>query len=272
MGQISTLPLLDTLQDTSPITGNTAKVKVLQELSTLLAGGTIPRILDIGCVGPSPMQFWEQLLGRFAFQLVGVDVWGIEEATMILAQRGWEGQVSLRHGSGYSLNTLFEPESFDWVVATQVLEHVAQLPMFMNQVATALKPGGMAWFTLDSAHWRSRYDLREPVRLLKNVAKRGLSMFGNERHFDLPWHDHEVASACRAAGLEVMDVRYYNLAPLKFLHNRLVPDERKNQFMRMWFEMEEFINDVGPVRAKARHLFLGIFVHVRKSEVERQEG
>jgi hypothetical protein len=40
--------------------------------------------------------------------------------------------------------------------------------------------------------------------------------------------------------------------------------EKRNAFMRLWFELEEFINDEIAVRDKVKNYFLGIYVHVRK--------
>jgi SAM-dependent methyltransferase len=248
------------------LTGNVAKVKVLHRLYRLISDGSTPSILDIGCVGPQPLEFWEPLLAgnEFSFHLTGVDIDGIETAQNIVAQRGWTDRVTLRQGSGYCLSDLFEPRSFNVVIATQVLEHLAQLSLCMQQVATVLTPAGEGFFTTDSAHWRSRFDLREPVRLVKNVTKKGLGVFGNERHYDLPWFDYEVAAACKQAGLGVIECRYYNLSPLKFIHNHVVPPERKNAFMRLWFELEEFLNEEAVAREKLRHFFLVLYLHVRK--------
>jgi 2-polyprenyl-3-methyl-5-hydroxy-6-metoxy-1,4-benzoquinol methylase len=248
------------------ITGNMAKVKVLHKLLALISSGARLSILDIGCVGPQPLEFWEPLLVHHGsrFHLSGVDVDGIELAREVAARRDWTSGLTLREGSAYNLTDLFTPQSFDVVVATQVLEHIAQIRRFMQQVVTVLKPGGEAFFTADSAHWQSRFDLRDPVRLAKNVAKKGLALLGNERHYDLPWLDDEVAATCKQVGLDVLEARYYNLSPLKFVHNHVVPLCRKNDFLRLWFELEEFLNEDESVTAKVKRLFMGLYIHVRK--------
>jgi cyclopropane fatty-acyl-phospholipid synthase-like methyltransferase len=248
------------------VTGNAAKAKVQQELWRLLSMHANLRILDVGCVGLAPLEFWEPLLGRYSFHLTGVDVRGVERAERIVRERGWEKQVTLLEGSGYRLKAIFTAGSFDVVVATQVLEHVARLPSFLEQVAAVLRRNGEVFLTGDSAHWQSRYDRRMPVRMIKNVVKKGLSLLGYEYHYDLPWSDREVVIACQRAGLDVVACRYYNLAPLKFLHNRIVTEERKNVLLRAWLELEELLNDDDAVRGQARHLFMGIYVHARRPE------
>jgi hypothetical protein len=172
--------------------------------------------------------------------------------------------VTLHTGSGYRLTSLFRPESFRVAVATQVLEHTARLSLFLEQVATVLVPGGEAFFTVDSAHWQSRFDPRDPVRFGKNLIKKGLSLLGRERHYDLPWFDHEVAEACQDAGFEILECRYYNLAPLKFIHNHVVTPNRKNTFVQLWFELEEFLNEEKSIYGKVKHLFLGLYFRARK--------
>ncbi len=225
-------------------------------------------MLDIGCVGPTPFQFWEPLLStNDNFHLTGIDVQGIEQAREIVIKRNWQNRVDLLEGSGYTLTKLFAKESFDVVVATQVLEHVARLPEFINQVAVILKSSGNAFFTLDSAHWRARYDLRYPVRLAKNVIKKGWSLLGNESHYDLPWSDYEVINACQQAGLQSIECRYYNLQPIKLLHNRIILPKQRNELMKFWFDFEEWLNESEQVRTMGRHLFLGIYIHIRKSEI-----
>jgi 2-polyprenyl-3-methyl-5-hydroxy-6-metoxy-1,4-benzoquinol methylase len=176
--------------------GNVAKVKVIHELQRLIANRSATSILDIGIVGPQPLEFWEPLLEGYPsqFHLTGIDVWGIDKARRVVEQHGWEEQVTLQQGSGYTLQEIFDPESFDLIIAMQVLENIAQLPRFIQQVATVMRSGGQGFFAIDSAHYQSRFDVKDPVRMAKNLVKKCLGLLGNERHYDLPWLDHEVVS------------------------------------------------------------------------------
>ena len=263
---MSKKPSSEIFADSCVLTGNVAKVKVLEKLHDHIANASGVEILDIGCIGPQPLAFWEPLLIRTdaRFRLTGIDVDGIEKAREMVARRGWTSSVTLLQGTGYDLENLFKAHSFDIVVATQVLEHVARIIPFMRQIETVLKPGGEAFFTLDSGHWQPRFGIQDPVRLAKNIVKKSLGSLGNERHYDLPWLDREVIGACNEAGLEVVDCRYFNLPPLKWIHNHLMPAEKKNAFMRLWLELEEFINDDAAVRDKVKNYFLVIYLQVRK--------
>ena len=246
------------------IGGNTAKLRVLIELRRRLSGTGGLRILDVGCVGLQPLQFWESLLDRHDFQLTGVDVSGIDRARSVVLDRGWQSKVTLVEGSGYEMAALVETESFDIVVATQVLEHVAHLTKFLQQVAAVLRREGEAFFTVDSAHWRRRFEWRQPVRAAKDIVKKTLSLVGHERHYDLPWYDSEIVGACDRVGLAVRACRYYNIVPLKWVHNRFLAEEAKNQFLEQWFQLEEFLNDVHPGAREAREFFAGLYVQARK--------
>lgn len=249
------------------VTGNVAKVKVLHELHALMFTGSAGSILDIGCVGPKPFEFWEPLLTTCGdhFHLTGIDRLGIEKAQEVVQSHGWEGRVILRQANGYNLSKIFERESFSVVTSIQVLEHIARLPLFMKQIAHIVKPTGDIYLTVDSAHYKSRFDPRNPVRLVKNLIKKSLSLMGNEKHYDLPWYDYEVRHACNQVGLEIVECRYYNIPILKLIHNHIVPPNQKNAFIQLWFELEEVLNDEKCFGERVKNLFSGLYFHVRKS-------
>ena len=247
------------------VTGNVAKARTIEELHHIIDAHPDVDVLDVGVVGLRPLEFWEPLLLTHAsLQVTGVDVAGIERAQVVADQRGWGDRISLLEGNGYFLADLFPPASFDVLVATQVLEHVHSLPLFMRQVWAILRSGGRAFFTVDSAHFLSRFDPHHPLRLAKNLVKKGLALVGHERHYDLPWLDREVASAAEGAGLEVEVCNYYNLAPLKLIHNHLVPTGDKNAVLHSWLKLEEALNEVKSVHAGGRQLFSGLYLEILK--------
>jgi hypothetical protein len=146
----------------------------------------------------------------------------------------------------------------------EVLEHIVQLPRFTQQVATVMRSGAQGFFAIDSAHYQARFDIKAPIRLAKNLAKKSLSLLGYERHYDLPWLDLEVVNTCERAGLKVVECRYYNLHPIKFIHNHFIPNDQKNAFMKLRFDLEEFINEMETVSERIKYLFMGLYVHVAK--------
>jgi hypothetical protein len=60
----------------------------------------------------------------------------------------------------------------------------------------------------------------------------------------------ESRSWISVVSVEVVECRYHNLPPLKWIHNHLLPAEKKNAFMDVWFKLEELINDDNVVREK----------------------
>lgn len=241
------------------IGGNLAKVRVLQELDLLIEQGA-REILDVGCAGLQPLQFWEPLLETRAsdFDLYGVDVAGVAKAEELARTRNWKN-VNLQTGSGYYLDQLFEEARFDVVVATQVLEHIAQMGLFLDQLRRVVRPGGYLFLTFDSAHRHGKYDWRHPVELLKTVVKIVLSWLGNESHYNLSVYDFEAERLFAARSLRVLDKRFYNVHPLKRFHNHLIADDRKNDFLRLWLALEDFLNQDQAFINMAKPYFLGLY-------------
>lgn len=264
---------LELLSGPRPVTGNTAKVKVLCELMDRIAARRAPPvILDVGCIGLQPLELWDPVLRMFpTVQLVGVDVAGIDRARRVVRERGWT-QVTLHESSGYALERLFAAATFDLIVATQVLEHMAQPVRFLRQAARVVRPGGEVFLTVDSAHWLPRFTVRRPLRLVKNVGKRVLARLGRERHYDLPWGDREIEAFARAARLEVAAIRYYNVHPMKFIHNHLVPPALQNAFLQLWFGQEELLNDQLRVDARLKRLCMDLYVHLRRPAADSQDA
>lgn len=89
--------------------------------SELLAGGE--KLLDYGC-GNKP---YRELFKRKFAQHVGADIAGNEDAELVLGEGG----------------TVPAPdESFDGVLSSQVLEHVASPRIYLLEARRVLKPGG----------------------------------------------------------------------------------------------------------------------------------
>jgi SAM-dependent methyltransferase len=89
--------------------------------SELLEGGE--RLLDYGC-GNKP---YRELFGKKFAHHVGADIEGNPEADLVL---GDEGRVPAADGS------------FDGVLSSQVLEHVAAPRVYLSEALRVLKPGG----------------------------------------------------------------------------------------------------------------------------------
>lgn len=90
------------------------------------------RVLDVGC-GEKPYRPWV----RNASAYVGIDISpGPEVDVLIDPDRTWP----------------LESASFDSVLCTQVLEHVADLSLTVDEIARVLKPGGRLVVTIPFAY------------------------------------------------------------------------------------------------------------------------
>jgi 2-polyprenyl-3-methyl-5-hydroxy-6-metoxy-1,4-benzoquinol methylase len=255
---VDELDHLNRLIDTGVVLpGNTGKVRVLIELSRLISETPGLSILDIGCIGPSPLDFWRSLFALYGgqFSLTGIDPdqGGIERARSQFSYPG----LTLLAGNGYDLTRLFPAQPFDVIVFTQVLEHVFHYDRFLQQVAQVCRAGGHVLFSLDSGHYPRG-------EVLKTSVKGILARLGREGHYEHGWRDQEVEPALQAAGLEVASRGYYCLTPLKKFHNRYFDEAQKNEFMRQWYTQESAINRHIRWNESAKSQFLGLFYHARK--------
>lgn len=95
------------------------------------------RILDIGCGGG----LLTEPLARLGADMVGADA-GAANIEAARAHAQAQGLViDWRTTTAEALAA--ERASFDVVVAMEIVEHVADLPMFLREVASLVRPGGL---------------------------------------------------------------------------------------------------------------------------------
>jgi 2-polyprenyl-3-methyl-5-hydroxy-6-metoxy-1,4-benzoquinol methylase len=234
--------------------GNLAKQRVQHRLRELIAATPDLAVLDVGCVGPSPLDIWRWIFEDHAgrFSLLGVDVAGIERAQAAARERGWP-KTRFLSASGYELDRALGGEAFDVVVCTQVLEHVRHLDRFVAQLRGALRPDGRVLLTLDSGHFRRRVG---PGRA---VAKWLLVRLGAERYHELGWRDEALERAFAAHGLRVVDRKYLNLDQLKWIHNHGVGAPFRDPVAERWYAYELALNEDARFIAASKSLFRGLY-------------
>ncbi len=221
--------------------GNTAKLRLALDLAASLDPATRLRVLDVGCVGVSPLSLWETFVPLAdRFELTGVDVVAVDRAAARGAELGL--RFTARHGSAVALAEIFGEGAFDAVVSTQVLEHVRDWRAAVAQLAAVVRPGGRVYVTCDSGDLR-----RARLERIRLAAKRGYAL-ALERYPELDrigarlvsgeWERGptrtELGDAAREAGLEVERIGSYGLRDVKRAQRPAGSETR-----RLWLALEE---------------------------------
>ena len=95
------------------------------------------RILDIGCGGG----ILSEPLARLGADMVGVDPSDTNIAAA--AEHAAQSELAIDYRCTTAEELAEAGEEFDIVLAMEVVEHVADVPLFVQSCATMVKPGGM---------------------------------------------------------------------------------------------------------------------------------
>ena len=167
-------------------------------------------VLDLGC-GPG---WYTWALSRLrALRIVGLDSDGGRLAA--LAERGTGAQ--LIHGDAHRLP--FPDASFDRVLMTEVLEHLADDGAALREVRRVLRAGGRLVMSVPHARYPLLWDPigRVWTALGGSPIRRGPIVgiwTGHERLYDAP----ALCARVRAAGLEVEEVVESTHSCVPFAH------------------------------------------------------
>ncbi|HWL31499.1 MAG TPA: bifunctional 2-polyprenyl-6-hydroxyphenol methylase/3-demethylubiquinol 3-O-methyltransferase UbiG [Xanthobacteraceae bacterium] len=95
------------------------------------------RMLDIGCGGG----LLSEPLARLGASMVGVDP--SETNIAVAAEHAAQSDLAIDYRCGTAEDLAAAGERFDVVLAMEVVEHVADVPLFVQSCADMVKPGGM---------------------------------------------------------------------------------------------------------------------------------
>lgn len=160
------------------------------------------RVLDVGCGGG----LMSEALARDGAQVVGVDA---SAGNIAAARRHAQADPALaarldyRHGEP---GTALQPgERFDLVLALEVVEHVADVPAFMAQVAAAVAPGGLLVASTINRTVRSALLAIGMAEYVLRVLPVGTHRW---RQFVTPGELEAAAAAAGLVPLERLGMRY----------------------------------------------------------------
>lgn len=232
------------------LSGNTGKARIQLQIMSLTRE---TRVLDVGAVGPTPLELWREIpIGKLPISVTAVDA---DNDAVVAAQRlGLE--VELQCVNGYELSNHFAEGTFDLVICTQVLEHVAEPARFLSQIAHVLRENGRLWMTVDSAHFERGHH-GDPLwkRVLRPLASRVA-----ERYYDFGLRSSQLEQLLRDANLVLQELMFCNLGPLKPIATSLEESER-SVFIPAWLEFEMALHRSGFL---APDLFRAIYVDASK--------
>ena len=160
------------------------------------------RILDVGCGGG----LLSEPLARRGGQVVGIDA---SPGNVAAAQRHAASQgVAVDYRLGDPDQALGPAESFDLVLALEVVEHVQDVAAFVGTVAQRVAPGGLLLASTIDRTWKSFVFAIVGAEYVLRVLPRGTHQW---QRFVRP---AELAAAASRAGLQQIDLRGMRYLPL----------------------------------------------------------
>ncbi|MFT6590946.1 MAG: 2-polyprenyl-6-hydroxyphenyl methylase/3-demethylubiquinone-9 3-methyltransferase [Rhodoferax sp.] len=160
------------------------------------------RILDVGCGGG----LLSEALARLGAQVVGVDASPGNVAAARMHSQSHNVKVDYRLGE--PTEVLSPQESFDVVLALEVVEHVSDVPAFLATAAACLAPGGMLFVSTIDRTFKSFVVAIIGAEYLLRVLPRGTHQWSM---FVRPG---ELSSALAPSDLQIRDLRGMRYVPL----------------------------------------------------------
>lgn len=161
------------------------------------------RILDVGCGGG----LMAEPLARLQARVVGVDA---SPGNVAAARRHSATQrLDVDYRLGDPAQALLPDETFDVVLALEVVEHVDDVAAFMATVSSRVAPGGLLLASTIDRTWKSFVFAIVGAEYVLRLLPRGTHRF---QRFVRP---AELASAAARAGLAQVEIRGMRYSPLR---------------------------------------------------------
>lgn len=251
-----------------PTTGNTAKMMVIERLKEIIAKKDKVVILDVGC---GNLNLWIDAGFDFSNLIIhGID---IDDKTIEIAKKNAKNLANdsfyIQQARITDLPNLFNFK-FDIVVSTNVFEHIKDLESSFRSIRVLMKDDAIGLFTMDSGHYKPRISsIQQGMAYLYRLKRRFVNAF-----YLRPIKEEMLRINLEAAGFELINVKHYALDPLKYIHNHLLPENKKDEFATKWKRLEDLLNENRDVVEKTKHNLMALYVEVipsRKGLIQNEE-
>lgn len=204
-------------------------------------------ILDVGC---GDGEFWRSLNNpHIHIKGADRDREKIEKAKTIFKNSDFYPE------SAYDLSKIFSENYFDLIVSTQVFSYIKKLDKAFLEISKVMKKAGKLIFTIGCTKYRKSY---------KEQLKRRIGGWLFERYYFKEWDEKELSDLLKKAGFKIIDIRFYTIHPLKDIHNKIVSQENKNKFLKLWKEMEDFLGQDKNFKEKGKPYCQSIYMECEK--------
>lgn len=212
--------------------GNAAKRYCLRIIADAARDRETVRVLDLGCGDGRGVAGLLRLYPHIEYVGIEPDRQAARRAGEALSRPGvtiLEGSDDVLPATAYG--------SFDFVISFSVLEHVRQRSTYIATCAKAMGPEGQILINYDAGHfvtgaWKDR---------IKTAVSPALRLARIDRHYQGFVKRAEFAAAVEAAGLAVVEEKWFNAYTLKRLSAALARDV----FDDVWLAAELHFNDIG---------------------------
>jgi SAM-dependent methyltransferase len=146
----------------------------------------------------------------------------------------------------------------DYVISFSVFEHVVDRVAYLAHAKRCLAPEGVFHLNYDDGHFRTSLDLDEKRLWRQNLAvtlQNALAWLwpriGRWERYQSRVMKSAIDPRIAEVGFRIADERYENMIAMKEVWKTL-PDERRQDFTRMWISLEDELNASFRVDAEMR--------------------
>ena len=109
------------------------------------------RVLDLGC----GRGFYANNVAKIYPEM---QIWGVDMSEKYLNQARQAGKKNVTWEIGDATNLKFANNFFDWIICSEVLEHISEDKKVLAEISRVLKPGGKVIITVPHKNYPSAWD------------------------------------------------------------------------------------------------------------------